>query len=97
MPSRARALRRGGGGAGAHGASRACVSGMPKRTISRASISASSPGLGGITAHANAAGDELSILVGGHLLHAAVRNVDLDRAGLVAALDARAELVALVV
>ena len=43
----------------------ACGSVAPKRTFMRVSISASRSGLGGISAHANAAGDEPSILAVG--------------------------------
>ena len=64
--------------------------------ISRVSISASSAGLGGITRPREAGRRRIVDLARRHLLHAAMRDVDLDGAGLGAALDARAELVALV-
>ena len=62
----------------------------------RVSISASSDGLGGITAHANAAGDELSILPVGtcSMPRCEMKISTVSRLG--AALDARAELVLLV-
>ena len=51
-------------------------------SISRVSISASSPGSGGVTAHTKAAGATLSIYRRRHLLAAPVRHVDLDGARL---------------